>query len=76
MAKKKKFNPVITRVKLNPEQAVLTCIGFWTGGAAYIDYGIFSEWGVYLMFDKGTPCLAELFSEPSYWELAFAEPSS
>jgi hypothetical protein len=23
--KKKKFKPVITRVKLNPEQAVLTC---------------------------------------------------
>jgi hypothetical protein len=25
MAKKPKFKPVITRVKLNPEQAVLTC---------------------------------------------------
>jgi hypothetical protein len=24
-SKKKKFKPVITRVKLNPEQAVLTC---------------------------------------------------
>lgn len=24
-AKKKKFRPVITRVKLNPEQAVLSC---------------------------------------------------
>jgi hypothetical protein len=28
MLKKKKFNPVVTRVKLNPEQAVLTCEGF------------------------------------------------
>lgn len=25
MSKKKKFKPVITRVKLNPEQAVLQC---------------------------------------------------
>lgn len=25
MSKKHKFNPVITRVKLNPEQAVLSC---------------------------------------------------
>jgi hypothetical protein len=25
MAKKPKFKPVVTRVKLNPEQAVLTC---------------------------------------------------
>lgn len=38
--KKKKFKPVITRVKLNPEQAVLTCAcynlsrGAW-GGWAY-----------------------------------------
>lgn len=31
MAKKPKFKPVITRVKLNPEQAVLTCT-CWSGG--------------------------------------------
>jgi hypothetical protein len=30
MLKKKKFRPVITRVKLNPEQAVLMC-GCYTG---------------------------------------------
>lgn len=29
--KKKKFKPVITRVKLNPEQAVLACSCFSTG---------------------------------------------
>lgn len=28
MSKKPKFNPEITRVKLNPEQAVLTCTCF------------------------------------------------
>lgn len=37
MVKKPKFKPVITRVKLNPEQAVLTCTCMsrntrWTGG--------------------------------------------
>lgn len=28
MSKKPKFNPEITRIKLNPEQAVLSCICF------------------------------------------------
>lgn len=31
MKKKPRFNPEITRVKLNPEQAVLQCT-CWTGG--------------------------------------------
>jgi len=31
MLKKLKFKPVITRVKLNPEQAVLTCPGYAYG---------------------------------------------
>jgi hypothetical protein len=31
MPKKPKFRPVITRVKLNPEQAVLAC-NCWTAG--------------------------------------------
>ena len=32
-AKKKKFKPVITRVRLNPEQAVLTCSCYKLWGA-------------------------------------------
>jgi len=31
MSKKLKFKPKITRIKLNPEQAVLTCYGYNTG---------------------------------------------
>jgi hypothetical protein len=31
MTKRKKFNPQITRVKLNPEQAVLACPCYDTG---------------------------------------------
>lgn len=31
MSKKLKFKPVISRVKLNPEQAVLACSGYTTG---------------------------------------------
>jgi len=31
MLKKKRFKPVITQVKLNPEQAVLTCYCYNTG---------------------------------------------
>ncbi|MFH1191660.1 MAG: hypothetical protein V1670_05645 [Candidatus Omnitrophota bacterium] len=32
MPKKPKFKPVITRVKLNPEQAVLSCTCYQDGG--------------------------------------------
>jgi hypothetical protein len=32
MGRKLKFKPTITRVKLNPEQAVLTCGCYTTGG--------------------------------------------
>jgi len=45
MFKKLKFKPIITRVKLNPEQAVLTCPGYsygWDGavpsGSSWIEY--------------------------------------
>lgn len=38
MEKKKKFKPVITRVKLNPEQAVLVCSCYDISMAAYEDY--------------------------------------
>ncbi|MDD5078705.1 MAG: hypothetical protein PHH68_08030 [Candidatus Omnitrophica bacterium] len=38
MAQKMKFKPVITRIKLNPEQAVLSCAcfsgGYMSGGGA------------------------------------------
>jgi hypothetical protein len=41
MARKSKFKPVITRVKLNPEQAVLSCSCYNTGrsflAVAYLD---------------------------------------
>ncbi len=33
MPRKPKFKPVITRVKLNPEQAVLTCTCYSTGAS-------------------------------------------
>lgn len=33
MGRKLKFKPVITRVKLNPEQAVLSCNCFTTGAS-------------------------------------------
>jgi len=35
MSKKPKFKPTITRVKLNPEQAVLTCGCYSTGQHAW-----------------------------------------
>ncbi len=31
MARKPKFNPLITKIKLNPEQVVLGCAGYFTG---------------------------------------------
>jgi len=34
MVRKKKFKPVITRVKLNPEQAVLACDCYHSGFSA------------------------------------------
>jgi hypothetical protein len=44
MAKKLKFKPIITRIKLNPEQAVIWCVCFTgtgrlrTNRTALIDY--------------------------------------
>ena len=38
-AKKKKFKPVITQVKLNPEQAVLSCECYDSG---FMSFGFFS----------------------------------
>ncbi len=38
MREKPKFRPVITRVKLNPEQAVLTCNCFDAGEVAVEPY--------------------------------------
>jgi len=38
MKSKPKFNPVITRIKLNPEQAVLAC-SCYTNRRAYEQYG-------------------------------------
>jgi hypothetical protein len=35
--KKPKFNPIVTRVKLNPEQAVLACSCFNTRNAATVN---------------------------------------
>lgn len=35
MVRKPKFRPVITRVKLNPEQAVLSCMCFYGAGAGH-----------------------------------------
>ena len=46
MAKKQKFKPVITRVKLNPEQAVLSCScysGFRVEGVTTYDTGYWSS---------------------------------
>ncbi len=34
MKKKTRFNPVVTRIKLNPEQAVLSCACYNTGNQA------------------------------------------
>ena len=36
MQKKLKFNPVITRIKLNPEQAVLSCSCFSRGATVRV----------------------------------------
>jgi hypothetical protein len=38
MVKKKKFKPVVTKIKLNPEQAVLQCSCYNTGFVAYGSY--------------------------------------
>lgn len=65
MKKKKRFRPTITRVKLNPEQAVLTCacynLGFSSnssGSADYLEMGFCSGKGNafgsgYLVFESG-----------------------
>ena len=34
MKKKTRFSPVVTRIKLNPEQAVLSCACYNTGNKA------------------------------------------
>lgn len=44
MLKKKKFKPVITRVKLNPEQAVLACqcyLGFYSQTGSTTETGTY-----------------------------------
>lgn len=45
MSRKAKFKPEITRVKLNPEQAVLSCdcynTGYKEGGGAHWDVCVF-----------------------------------
>ena len=43
---KKKFKPVITRVKLNPEQAVLQCSCF-SQGYTYVSEVLMSDFGEY-----------------------------
>ncbi len=40
MAKKKRFKPIITRVKLNPEQAILSC-ACWNCGYSTSTSGSF-----------------------------------
>lgn len=50
MPKKPKFKPEITRVKLNPEQAVLACacytgVGFGPVGNAFFGFYCFSVGG-------------------------------
>ena len=42
--KKKKFKPVITRVKLNPEQAVLTCNCYIAGKVSGFFFEGFSDY--------------------------------
>ena len=53
MSKKPKFKPEITRIKLNPEQAVLTCICWQFGSAFAVSWhatspaeGTLCTWGV------------------------------
>lgn len=45
MPRKQKFKPSITRVKLNPEQAVLSCICYQTG-LKYVYSDIITNKGV------------------------------
>lgn len=57
MTRKPKFKPVITRVKLNPEQAVLECVcyrGLWVGTLVY------PSAGSYNVFERpgGNGCMA------------------
>ena len=48
--RKMKFRPEITRVKLNPEQAVLTCACYAAGGV--YGWGTKVIWGGYADFDN------------------------
>jgi hypothetical protein len=55
MAKKKRFKPTITRVKLSPEQAVLSCVCYTAGNSATVSGSFFWEgsWCT-LTFGKST----------------------
>jgi hypothetical protein len=55
MRLKPKFKPSVTRVKLNPEQAVLSCNCYNTGLGSY-DYAGTSKTGYY-QTDGSTYCL-------------------
>jgi len=46
MGRKTKFRPVISRIKLNPEQAVLSCPGYDTSATA--------RWAFFFVFGTET----------------------
>ena len=52
MSRKPKFKPVLTRVKLNPEQAVLSCNCYTSGQHAEGRFGGTNYWGT----SYGTGC--------------------
>jgi len=66
MQKRPKFNPEITRVELNPEQAVLACnchtTGFMPGGAQRMG----------LMSTCYTEAMAKRYSASEWWDVGEA----
>lgn len=65
MAKKIAFNPVISRVGLTPEQAVLSCSGYFLG------YGT-EAGGMYFTLPKQWSCYTDFLGykhtfETKYW---------
>lgn len=62
MDSKPRFNPVITRVKLNPEQAVLACT-CWTNSSSALVNGNQRR----NTLSTGSACLATRKSHPASW---------
>jgi hypothetical protein len=77
MARKPKFKPIVTRVKLNPEQAVLAC-GCYNGGWNYTSTG-FAFYSTLTACSTGRNLLVNgstCWGPSSWWYGLVVNPSS